>query len=82
MLSGGPAPGFSQLTFGRRGPGAVPTGWICWPKAFPALVTLSTTDVSTSDPQWHCEQLTVENTLALQVKGLYYLSKVLVWLGL
>jgi hypothetical protein len=59
-----------------------PGGYVCYPKAFPALVTLSTTDVSHQDPSWHCDQLNVVELLHEGEQLTFRIAEVLRWLEL
>jgi hypothetical protein len=44
-------------------------------------LTLSSTDVGASDPQWVCTKLNVEDVLNLGPHLVYYLGRVLGWLS-
>jgi hypothetical protein len=57
-----------------------PGGWLCHPKAFPALETLSSTDVGKSDPQWECVELNVEDLLVEGEHLTYEIARTLRWL--
>lgn len=54
---------------------------MCHPRAFPALLTLSSTDVGKTDPQWVCEELNVEDLLQLGPHLVYYIGRVLGWIA-
>lgn len=53
---------------------------MCYPKAFPALITLSTTDVGRADPQWHCDELNVVNLLTEGERLTYHIASTLRYL--
>jgi hypothetical protein len=53
---------------------------VCWPTAFPAALTLSTTDVSQTTVGWTCEKLDVLDLLKLGDRLTYYLARALYWL--
>lgn len=53
---------------------------MCWPDAFPAALTLSTTDVSATTHGWTCEKLDVVDLLNLGPHLTYYAARVLWWL--
>jgi hypothetical protein len=48
--------------------------------AFPALLTLSNTDVGKTDHQWVCEPLTVETVLESGEDLVYHIGRALYWL--
>lgn len=64
-----------------QAPLAWPGGYLCHPKAFPALETLSTTDVGEHDPQWTCAPLNVEDLLVEGEHLVYELARALYWLA-
>lgn len=57
-----------------------PGGYVCHPRAFPALLTLSNTDVGKTDDQWTCEPLTVETVLESGEDVVYHVGRALYWL--
>lgn len=63
-----------------QAPLAWPGGYLCAPKAFPALVTLATEDVGKSDPDWSCTPLDVEDVLQEGERFVYYAARVLLYL--
>lgn len=54
---------------------------MCYPKAFPAALTLSSTDVSAHDEQWHCDELNVLDLLQEGERLTYDVAKTLYWLS-
>jgi hypothetical protein len=48
--------------------------------AFPALLTLSSTDVGKADKQWVCEPLTVETVLESGEDLVYHIGRALYWI--
>lgn len=64
-----------------QAPLAWPGGYLCHPRAFPALETLSTTDVGKTDHQWECVELNVLDLLEEGEHLTYEIAKTLRWLA-